>query len=216
MYSKILLALKPGSDCSGLLRTASALAVRFNAGIVVCHVSTSPGRWNGCALNLLPDDHIRELSTRIEREFRPNMSRVKQCYFLTLTGIPHVEILRLARRIQPDLIMMGSWRDPKRLQRTSGTLEQVGRNAQCPVMVVEEPFDELNFTKILAATDFSPAAGNAVDYAAQLAELSAAHLQLFHAMDETAHSPADIQKATDFAGRLYGHILKRQARITVQ
>lgn len=80
-----------------------------------------------------------------------------------LRGVPLVELLRLARDRDKDLIIVGRDRD-------GGTLsEKVARKAPCSVLIVP-PGAPGRITRVLVPTDFSSHAGDAVDVAVAFAE----------------------------------------------
>ncbi len=140
-------------------------------------------------------------------------------------GIPHAEILRLARKKNADLIVMGCSTEDD-LQRRSrmwgiagSNIERVSQKARCPVMIVarEVPEGRMQFASIVVATDFSFQAECAVGYGGQLARQYGAALHVFHALDvghgmeapdqrqiETGIAEARQRMLKEFAPRLEG------------
>lgn len=83
-------------------------------------------------------------------------------------GSPLVELLRRAKQLQIDLIIMRKRRKPT----ASGTLlEKIARKAPCSVLFVPEGC-QARFTNILVPIDFSDSSANAMDVALAFASSS--------------------------------------------
>jgi nucleotide-binding universal stress UspA family protein len=109
-------------------------------------------------------------------------------------GNPADLILKLARRVAVDLIVMGS-HGRRGLDRllTGSVTERVLRKAQCPVLAVQkpihdllqrEPGHDLAIRRILLPSDFSDHARHALTYALSLAKEYHAQLTLLHVLEE--------------------------------
>ncbi|MDD4733210.1 MAG: universal stress protein, partial [Desulfovibrio sp.] len=116
---------------------------------------------------------------------------VEQLQVHVVPGIPHAEVLRLARKVNSDLIIMGPHTREYAEKRSSmwgmagSTLERVSQKARCPVMIVTQstPYGEHRFENILVATDFSEQAECAVNYGGQLVRQYKAAMTLLHVVD---------------------------------
>ena len=103
-------------------------------------------------------------------------------------GAVPARVLELARALPADLLVMGTHgqRGLERLVLGSVT-EAVLRKAPCPVLTIpheERAFAEpAPFKRILYATDFSPAADDALDTALSLAQEAQAALILVHVVE---------------------------------
>lgn len=103
-------------------------------------------------------------------------------------GKPATEIVRVARELPADLIVMGTHGRSGFQRWVLGSVaETVLRRAPCPVLTVrahaaEQP-GPMFFKRILCATDFSPASEAAVGYAASLADEADGCLLLVHVLD---------------------------------
>jgi nucleotide-binding universal stress UspA family protein len=109
------------------------------------------------------DDHVRDehLRARVEAHF--DGPEGLQLTVDDVTGVPLVELLRLARDRDKDLVIVG--RD-----REGGTLsEKVARKAPCSVLIVP-PGAPGRITCVLVPTDFSTHSADAVDVAVAFAQ----------------------------------------------
>ncbi|MFH1156354.1 MAG: universal stress protein [Pseudomonadota bacterium] len=89
----------------------------------------------------------------------------KACFHVT-TGYPWEEILRIAREVDTDLIMVGPHSDHaakkgviRGTARIGSTVQNVIAHEHCPVMIVSRPIekDKLLFKRIVVGIDFSVA-----------------------------------------------------------
>ena len=106
-------------------------------------------------------------------------------------GVPHREILRMARKEDVDLIIMGAHTRQEdvgaaRYRSVVGsTMQKVAKAARCPVVIISRPCTTCwkLFSNIIFGTDFSKAADSAYLFASKLAKEVGAKLHLFHACD---------------------------------
>jgi nucleotide-binding universal stress UspA family protein len=106
-------------------------------------------------------------------------------------GIPSREILRMARKNDVDLIIMGSHTRQEDIGATryrdvvGSTMQKVAKSARCPVVIISRPCTTCwkLFSNIVFGTDFSKAADSAFMFAAKLAKEVGAKLHMFHACD---------------------------------
>ena len=201
MFNQILFATSgmPGSDNAAKL--AFDLSERQKAALTMFHCYGLPSR--GFSTEVLDirsgmmeqyDDNAyqewvkEELHTTYE-------AQLKACtvpFSLELAvGKPSTEILRIARRIKADLIVMGassSATDPNaaRLRTIVGnTVRAVARKARCPVLIVNRPCTTCwhLFSNIVFCTDFSEASDHAFRFALETAMELEAKLYIVHAVD---------------------------------
>ncbi len=97
------------------------------------------------------------------------------------TGGPDAGIIRVADEVRATLVVVAS-RGATGLDRLllGSVAERVVRYAHCPVLVAR-PHDKTG--RVLAATDFSEAAGPAIEVAAQEARRRGTRLTLLHSLD---------------------------------
>jgi nucleotide-binding universal stress UspA family protein len=150
--------------------------------LVALHAAAYPGR-------SLPEGSLREtVHARMASLAGPASAAGVQAVAEVREGHPTSEIVRMARELGADLIVMGTHGrvGPERWALGS-VAETVLRRAPCPVLTVppraEDDPDPLFFKRILCATDFSPAAETAVRYASALAAEADASLFLVHVID---------------------------------
>jgi nucleotide-binding universal stress UspA family protein len=122
---------------------------------------------------------------------------------VVLTGGAATEILRQARELPADLIVLGTHGRSGFEHLLMGSVaERVLRRAPCPVCTIRAGVHATAtrtppapFARILCAIDFSPASLNALEYALSLAQESGGRLALLHVEDW----PHDV-RATEALG----------------
>lgn len=119
-------------------------------------------------------DLIQPVDESAERAMRELISKYfdgnpeAQIEYEIEEGSPLVELLRRAKQLQIDLIIMRKRRKPT----ASGTLlEKIARKAPCSVLFVPEGC-QARFTNILVPIDFSDSSANAMDVALAFASSS--------------------------------------------
>jgi len=190
MFRDIVVAVTPSKVCECAADKGIAFAQRFEANLTLVHVCGVDQGW-GEMEHLIPTGETVRIREQVEAHYAEKLKGVQKCEVHVVPGIPQNEILRLARKKNADLIIMGphckEYDDAR--SRTWGMagscLEKVSQRARCPVMIVshDTPYGEQAFFHILVATDFSPEVECAVAYGAQLARQYQAQLHLFHALD---------------------------------
>jgi len=134
--------------------------------------------------------------------------------FETGEGSTAAGILARARAMPADLVVMGTHgrSGVERLMLGSVT-EKVLRKATCPVLSVPRhatdvvPLPPVLFTRILCATDFSPSATHALNYAMSLAQEADAHLTVLHAIEVPEDlTPEMYQAVPDFEPTLASYL----------
>jgi len=193
MFKDIVLAATQSEESQPAANAAFAFARKHEAKLVVTHVCglPSPG-WGGIE-HMIPSGEVDRLKKQIQEYYKNQVQDLPHCRFEVIPGVPHSEILRLARKVNSDLIVMGSHTKEfaeKRRSRTWGlegsTLERVSQKARCPVLIVTRPLREesLDFKNIVVATDFSYQAECAIYYASQMARQYKANLHIFHVLEK--------------------------------
>jgi nucleotide-binding universal stress UspA family protein len=174
------------------LRQAIPLARWYESDLTVLHVVPPAVPVDGMLAYTLPTLGDPDVRTRLERELAQFAAPARAAGIATDTllreGALTPKILELARDLPADLLVMGTHGQGglERLMLGSVT-ESVLRRAPCPVLAI--PHDEAAsaglapFKRIVYATDFSPAADDALDYALSLAEEAQGTLVLVHVME---------------------------------
>jgi nucleotide-binding universal stress UspA family protein len=136
---------------------AVALANTCGSRLAVLHVMEFPPSCHGGfrVASLQPDDQEIVLEQLISR--RPANGGIPVAHHL-VRGDPAVEIVRMARKANCDLIVMGS-HGRTGLQRLlmGSVAEEVARNAHCPVLTVRNGTRETLPPAALKNVDMKPA-----------------------------------------------------------
>jgi nucleotide-binding universal stress UspA family protein len=190
---KILVPLDFSPASVKALDYAVWLAQQFRAAIHLVNVyppdeaSAVPGARHLLFQSAEAIERLNEELTGIHRKRVPTF-RPENCHIRG--GQPYQEIVRLAREIDADLIVLAT-RGHSALKRLllGSTAERVVRNAPCPVLVARKQKQKSKaatksfaIRAILVPTDFSQCSLAGTKYAASLARTLGATLRLFHAM----------------------------------
>jgi nucleotide-binding universal stress UspA family protein len=198
MFQKILFATSAAASCDHAARVAFNIAQRYDAEIVVFHVLGVPTRGYSQIVKDLAtgdevvlDDNYRDLVfEEIKNYYEVHLKKTKRYAIEVVTGFPHREILRIARQIKPDIIVIGgSTVGTEASIYKKGiigtTFQKVAKAAQCPVLVVNRMAASFwgGISNIVFATDFTPAADYAFEFAFKIALELGCEFHIFHALD---------------------------------
>ena len=190
MFKDIVLAVTPSEICECAADAAFGFAQRFDAKLYIVHVCGMAQGW-GSIEHLIPSGEADKIRAQIEDHYKEKLKGLEHYEIDVVPGMPHAEILRLARKRNSDLIVMGphtkeyAEKRSKMWGMAGSTLERVSQKARCPVMVVtrQTPYGEHNFRNIVVATDFSEQADCAVSYGGQMARQYKANLTIFNGLE---------------------------------
>ncbi len=201
MFKDIVLAVTPSKLCETAAKKAFAFAKRFSSKLYLVHICGVEQGW-GVMETLAASGETDKIKEVITERYKNELAELEQAQVIVAAGVPHSEILRIARKVNADLVVMGPHtkefleKRAKMWGMAGSCLERVSRKARCPVMIVtcEDQTDEQLFDNIVVATDFSDQAECAVAYGGQMARHYKAGLTVFHAVDpaEEKSSPADL------------------------
>lgn len=191
MFKDIVLAIAPTDVCKSAADAAFAFAEKHEARLALIHVCGLPTHGWGSIEHLVPSGEVDRIKQSIQKEYGKLLTSHGNNEVHVVPGIAHSEVLRLARKNNADLIVMGSCSkdDLERRSRMWGVagsnIERVSQKAKCPVMIVARPItkESLQFKNIVVATDFSHQAECAVGYGGQLARQYKAALHVFNVLD---------------------------------
>lgn len=217
MFDKILFATTASPTCDAAANVAFDLAKKYSADLSVFHVFGFPTRgFSTFAVDVRTGDQEEvgeEYHSWVKEEMRNTYDKFLEAdhpiHLETRVGVPSTEILREARRLDADLIVMGAHTREEDVGATryrgvvGSTMQKVARKARCPVLIVSRPCATCYwyFSNILFATDFSKAADHAFQFAHQQAREIGCRLHLFHAVDlsNTQMGKEDSQTAIEKA-----------------
>lgn len=200
MFRNILFATSASPASDNAAKVAFDLAKKHKATLHVFHVLGLPTRAfsldvddvrTGDRENISTDYHewvLEELRTTYAEQLAEGSDHVT---LKAVPGVPATEILRYARQVGADLIVMGANTRDENVgsARSRGfignTMQRVAKAARCPVLIINRPCTTCwnLFSNIVFCTDFSKAADAAFAFARNTAEEIGAKLYLFHAVD---------------------------------
>ncbi|MGM0646171.1 MAG: universal stress protein [Thermodesulfobacteriota bacterium] len=199
MFKKILFATSGSPACDNAARVAFDMAKRYDAELVLFHSLGIPTRgYSQIVVDVRTGEEVSfdaDYTTWVEEELRTTYAKqletLSKARLEIRVGLPHTEILRLARQEEADLIVMGaSTREsepeaPHRRGFAGSTLQKVARGAKCPVLTIHRPVASFwgGFSNIVFGTDFSKAANYAFRFALNVAKELDCKLHIFHALD---------------------------------
>ena len=199
MFNKIMFATSGTPVCDSPAKIAFDLAEREDAELLLFHVLGVPSR--GFSVEVtdvrtgdkegLGEDYEswvkEELTNTYDNQLKLYVDKTR---IMTTVGVPSTEILRLARKEDTDMIVMGANTRPEdgggRHRSIMGnTMMTVAKRARCPVLIVNRPCNTCwnLFSSIVFCTDFSKAADHAFTFALKVATDIGCPLHIFHAVN---------------------------------
>ncbi|MDQ7834982.1 MAG: universal stress protein [Humidesulfovibrio sp.] len=196
MFTLVLLALADTTVGVVAMRLAASLAARHGAGFAVQHVSGPLSQEGGCVLRLPGEADLAARRAEVEALCRVAMPVGLTSDVMLAAGFVHVEVLKTARLLGPDLLVLGGLDEVERCRRElTGSATKaalvIAAAAPCPVLVVPSnaPMPSVPFQRVLAATDLSFSAEAVLGVAARLAACERASLRAFHALPQPSNQP---------------------------
>jgi nucleotide-binding universal stress UspA family protein len=202
MFEKILFATTATPTCDHAAHVAFDLAKKYQSKLYTFHVFGRPSRGFSPFVvdtrtgeeDHYDQDYMNWVKEELKNTYARQIRDVSPCEIETMAGIPHTEILRMARKWDADLIVMGAHsreEEPGATRYRSvigSTMQKVAKGSLCPVLIVSRPCTTClwYFSNIIFGTDFSKASNSAFKFAYKLAKEIGAKLWLFHALDMTS------------------------------
>lgn len=233
-YEKILFATTASPTCDNAAKVAFDMAAKYDAELVVFHVLGIPSRGfstqvqdvkTGDMEEFYDDNYLALVKEEIRSYYNGLMEGVDKVRIEVAAGVPSTEILRLARKEEADLIVMGSHNTDQDVTSTryrsaaGATMRKVAKRARCPVAIISRPCTTCwkLFSNIVFATDFSKAADSAFLYASKSAQAIGARLYLFHAYDLSAsYGGGNAPSQVEIEARVTDAKLKMQEKYLSQ
>ncbi|MEZ0577072.1 universal stress protein [Halodesulfovibrio aestuarii] len=197
-------------DCA--MKLATELAEKFEANLYPIHVAGMEQGW-GSIQHLEHSGETERLKKQLEERYSLSLEKLPNSEVMVVPGIPHNELLRLARKKKTDLIVMGPHTKEYEEKRShmwgmaGSTLERVSQKARCPILIIRKDVvcKEPLFERILVATDFSKQAECAINYGGQLARQYNAQIKLINVTEEESQNAESMKRLKgEYEARLRG------------
>lgn len=201
MFKKLLFATTASPGCDNAAKVAFDLEMKWEAKLLILHVMGVPGRSFSLQFTDVRTGEREDISPDYVEWVKEEMNNTygklledSNASIVTAIGDPYREILRLARKEDVDMIIMGAHSREEDVGATKhrsvagSTMRKVAKAARCAVVVVNRPCTTCwrLFSNIVVGTDFSKASFSAFLWAYKLAREVGANLHIFHAIDITA------------------------------
>lgn len=201
MFKKLLFATTASPGCDNAAKVAFDLEMKWEAKLLILHVMGVPGRSFSLQFTDVRTGEREDINPDYVEWVKEEMNNTygklledSNASIVTAIGDPYREILRLARKEDVDMIIMGAHSREedvgatKHRSVTGSTMRKVAKAARCAVVVVNRPCTTCwrLFSNIVVGTDFSKASFSAFLWAFKLAREVGANLHIFNAIDITA------------------------------
>jgi len=199
MFKKIMFATTASPSCDHAARVAFNMAGNYGSELSVFHVFGIPSQ--GFSMDVIDSrtgekvthdqDYIQWVKEEMKNTYAKQIEKYDNCTLEAVSGVPHTEITRYARKNDIDLIVMGASSEDEESELASyrkfagRTLQSVAKSARCPILVIGRPAASFwgGFSNIVFATDFSKSADSAFMFANKVSKALACKLHIFHALD---------------------------------
>jgi nucleotide-binding universal stress UspA family protein len=201
MFKKLLFATTASPVCDNAAKVAFDLEMKWEAKLLILHVMGVPGRSFSLQFTDVRTGEREDINPDYVEWVKEEMNNTygklledSNADIVTAIGDPYREILRLARKEDVDMIIMGAHSREEDVGATKhrsvagSTMRKVAKAARCAVVVVNRPCTTCwrLFSNIVVGTDFSKASFSAFLWAFKLAREVGAKLHIFNAIDITA------------------------------
>lgn len=201
MFKKLLFATTASPVCDNAAKVAFDLELKWEAKLFILHVLGIPGRGFNLQFTDVRTGEREEISQDyidwVKEELNNTYGKLLEdsnARIVTAIGDPYREILRLARKENVDMIIMGAHTREEDVGATKhrsiagSTMRKVAKAARCAVVIVNRPCTTCwrLFSNIVIGTDFSKASESAFLWAYKLAREVGANLHIFHSIDISA------------------------------
>ena len=199
MFQRILFATTASPACDAAAKIAFELAEKYDAKLHLFHVFGEPSRGAGHFVKSYASgeettagpEYVTYINEEMKSAYTDLIEKHGVPEFESLAGIPSTEILRKAKSMDADCIIMGAHtrQDDPAAERFRGivgtTMQKVAQRAKCPVLIISRPCETCfwYFNQIIFGTDFSKASMAAFGFAYKMAKHIGCKLHLFHALD---------------------------------
>jgi nucleotide-binding universal stress UspA family protein len=218
MFKKLLFATTASPTCDNAAKVAFDLELKWDAKLFILHVLGVPTRGYSPFVTDVRTGETEELDTDyvewVKEEMRNTYGELlkdsENAVLAAVVGTPHREILRLARKENVDMIIMGAHTRAEDVGATryraiaGSTMQKVAKAARCPVVIISRPCTTCwkLFSNIVIGTDFSKPAEYAFLWAYKLAREVGARLHIFHAFDINSGKFGQVQGQNEIEQRI--------------
>jgi len=228
MFTKILFATTASPTCDNAAKVAFDLELKWEAQLTVFHVLGIPTRGYSPFVTDVrtgeveqPDpDYIEWVKEEMKNTYGDLLKDTEGIEIEAAVGNPSREILRVARKKDVDLIIMGAHTRQEDIGATryrdvvGSTMQKVAKSARCPVVIISRPCTTCwkLFSNIVFGTDFSKASDSAFMFASKLAQEVGAKLHMFHACDISTSSAGQVLGQEEIEKLIEGSRQKMEKR----
>ena len=228
MFTKILFATTASPTCDNAAKVAFDLELKWEAQLTIFHVLGIPTRGYSPFVTDVrtgereqaDPDYIEWVKEEMKNTYGDLLKDTQGVKIEAAVGIPSREILRIARKNDVDLIIMGSHTRQEEAAATryrdvvGSTMQKVAKSARCPVVIISRPCTTCwkLFSNIVFGTDFSKASDSAFLFASKLAQEVGAKLHMFHACDITSSSASRVLGQEEIEQLIEGSRKKMEKR----
>ena len=228
MFTKILFATTESPTCDNAAKVAFDLELKWEAQLTIFHVLGIPTRGYSPFVTDVrtgeveqPDpDYIEWVKEEMKNTYGDLLKDTEGVEIEAAVGTPSREILRVARKKDVDLIIMGAHTRQEDIGATryrevvGSTMQKVAKSARCPVVIISRPCTTCwkLFSNIVFGTDFSKASDSAFLFASKLAQEVGAKLHMFHACDISTSSAGQVLGQEEIEKLLEGSRQKMEKR----
>jgi nucleotide-binding universal stress UspA family protein len=228
MFTKILFATTASPTCDNAAKVAFDLELKWEAQLTIFHVLGIPTRGYSPFVTDVrtgeveqPDpDYIEWVKEEMKNTYGDLLKDTEGVEIEAAVGTPSREILRIARKKDVDLIIMGAHTRQEDIGATryrevvGSTMQKVAKSARCPVVIISRPCTTCwkLFSNIVFGTDFSKASDSAFLFASKLAQEVGAKLHMFHACDISTSSAGQVLGQEEIEKLLEGSRQKMEKR----
>ena len=198
MFKKILFATSATAASDHAARVAFNIARSYQSNLNIFHVLGVPSRgYSQVVVDVkskervdVDEDYLAWVNEEIKTYYAKYLDDSFDYSIDVEVGWPAREILRQAKKLKPDLILIGgSTGDEEesvyKKSAAGSTLQKSAKSANCPVHVVNRPAASFwgGLSNIVFGTDFSKTSDRAFDFAIKVAKTLDCELHVFHALD---------------------------------
>jgi nucleotide-binding universal stress UspA family protein len=228
MFTKILFATTASPTCDNAAKVAFDLELKWEAELTIFHVLGIPTRGYSPFVTDVrtgereqaDPDYIEWVKEEMKNTYGDLLKDTQGVKIEAAVGIPSREILRMARKNDVDLIIMGSHTRQEEAAATryrdvvGSTMQKVAKSARCPVVIISRPCTTCwkLFSNIVFGTDFSKASDSAFLFASKLAQEVGAKLHMFHACDITSSAAGRVLGQEEIEQLIEGSRKKMEKR----